>query len=375
MEITAYIVQRDDRLAGYTFVNGMWRGSFESDDPGFWPAPRPGTPEVAASRGAPVPVLMLHPGDREVPGSRTDPPAFIAPRLPHYAIWAPDGRTLCYVTPRGQALELKTWAPGAKSPQAHLSAAPLFPAWRRDGQWLAVHHNTVLTLIDVTAGEQRIISSSATGFRTPAFSDSGLLAWGEVEAGQAVAKLETPDGEVRVAGRFGGGLALAFRPGSDSLCAAVASTPDGGAFSELAMQKPDGWRRLVAGPLVAYWWSPTGDRVAALHPSYTGDGRFQLRVYDADGYPCTGMEPLIPSSDTRMMVSFFDQYTLSHPAWSHDGRWFGMAGQILTDGPARSFSGLGGDAVWLWDTQGGGAPHRLSGGAFVTFNRAIHPSK
>jgi hypothetical protein len=118
---------------------------------------------------------------------------------------------------------------------------------------------------------------------------------------------------------------------------------------------------------VAWWWDPAGDRIAVLLPTYSGDGRFQLRIYDKEGRFLRASEGFIPSNDTATVVSFFDQYALSHPAWSADGRWFGFAGRFQTDSPHPSFSGGGGDTAWAWDTRETGGVHSLGRGQLVVF--------
>jgi hypothetical protein len=167
-----------------------------------------------------------------------------------------------------------------------------------------------------------------------------------------------------------GGVALAVQPATGELTAAVAEQPESGVFSGVIVIGGDGQsHRIVKGPLVAYWWATDGSVLATLHPSYTGDGRFQVRFSAADGKPLGATEAFIPSVDSATAVTFFDQYALSHPAWSADGRWFGMAGRLLREGPHPSFQGRPLDRALLWDTASAFALAELADGQFLSFAR------
>ena len=370
-----FVVQRDNRLVSFEEVDGEWRGNHPSAAEGLWPAPRPGTDEAVVSRASSSTALMLSEGLADVPGSETSPPLMLGPRLPHYALWSVDGRKLCYVVPDGRSLLLKTWEAGTSASMMHLSGAPLFPAWQPAGDWLGVHHGSTLSAFNTATGEQRTVSDTASGFRTPAFRPTdGALAWAEVEAGAVQVRVGSLDGPHRTVASLGGGVAMAFRPGTAELTAAVARAPEGGVFSEVIIvdtsaedPRPS---RLVSGPIVAYWWAPDGQKFVALHPSYSGDGRFQIRLYAADGHALGAMEPIIPSSDSATMIGFFDQYAISHPCWSADSRWFGLCGKFMSEGPATAFTGIGGDSAWVWDTESRKAPVSAGGGQFLAFRRA-----
>jgi Tol biopolymer transport system component len=254
----------------------------------------------------------------------------------------------------------------------HLSAAPVFPAWVPGSDWLLCHHGATLSAFETGTGQQRILSASASGFRTPAVSADGTrIAWAEVSSGSVVIFVGSITGEPEVSARFGGGVVLSFRPGSHELIAAVASSPDSGVFGEI-VRIPGGDEppaRIVHGPIVAYWWSPNGEKLATLHPTYSGDGRFQVRLYDLRGVFLGAMEPLIPSADSATMVGFFDQYTVSHPWWSADSRWFAICGRPVSEGLHPSFSGGTPDSAYVWDTESRVAPVRLGDAGLAVFQR------
>jgi hypothetical protein len=299
--------------------------------------------------------------------SRTTPAALIAPRTPHYALWSDDGATLCYVTPSEDGLGVFTALPGdATSPVRLATGAPMFPAWEPGGPRLALHHGATLTVLEPGSPRQTIISERAVGFRTPAFRDDGrILAFAEPAGAGVVIATVDPDGtERQPIAHEPGGVALAFRPSSRELALAVSRTPEMGVFDELAVvdSVSRGRRRLHRGPFVAFWWSPAGDRVAVLVPAQTGDGRYQLHIISAEGSVLASAEPIVLSQDLRTVVSFFDQYALSHRLWSPDGSSFALCGRLVSDGVASSFGDPPGDAVYTWAAFRGAPLERLGHG-------------
>ncbi|MEO8539062.1 MAG: hypothetical protein ABI577_04920 [bacterium] len=332
---------------------------------GYWASVRPGTSDATWSSVGSA-AELLH-GGAPVPGSRTEPALFLAPRLTHYANWSPDGRRLCYVVPDGQSLVLKVWTYGESDARTLTAGAPLFPAWDASGDALFVHNGSSLQVFELVSGEQRTLSDAAAGFRTPAVNKkSGLIAWADVRDGAVEVMQGTRRGVAERVARFSSGVTLAFRPGTDELTVAVATSPESSVFGDLCTAAG---RSLLKGPFVSYWWAPDGSKVLALYPSYTGDGRFQPRLFDAEGNFLRAVEPFIPAPDTATAVGFYDQYGLSHPFWSSDSRWFGMAGRFLTEGPPASFGGGDADQAWVWDTVSGAIERRLAPGSMLAFGR------
>lgn len=343
-----------------------WRRHLSVFGGEYWPAWRPGHDELTTSFVEAEFAELVHEG-KAVPGSRSRPAQFLAPRLPHYALWAPDGSKLSYVTPAEGGLSLRVWEAGAPADTFLLAGAPIFPAWHPDCRWLFVHSASAMLAVDTATGEQRELSGAAVGFRTPAVNVNGsTVAWAEVRDGAVEVVRGSIDGRRDTAGRFGGGVALSFRPHSDQLFVGIAGASQSSVFTEVV--SIDG-PRLIKGPLVGYWWSPDGERLAVLHPSYSGDGRFQVRLYDPAGRMLRAMEPFIPGPETATMVGFFDQYSLSHTSWSVDSRWFGMAGQFVNEGPHHSFSDGGRSHAWAWDTTTGELDRRVDEGSMIAFSR------
>lgn len=270
--------------------------------------------------------------------------------------------------PDGRSLVLKVWTPGNDDASALLAGAPIFPAWLPSEEVLFVHHGTVLQRFDVETGEQVVFAQSAAGFRTPAVSpDGSRVAWAEVRDG-AVRVFESPSDrpEPRELRSYGAGVVLSYVAGG-RLIAAVGSSPESLAFASL--QDVHAGATLIRSVLTAAWFSPDGSKVVSLHPTFTGDGRYQAKLWDGAGRPLGATEAFVPSDLVGTVVNFFDQYQLSHPLWSADGRWFALAGRFATDGPHPAFQDGLNNYVWLWDTASGSVNRRAVPGSIVSFAR------
>ncbi len=329
-----------------------------------WTTWRPRHAALTWSRVDGAAALLLD--GHEVPGATTNPALFLGPGLPHYALWSRLGKRLAYVVPDGRALVLKAWTPSDDGLTALTAGAPIFPAWHNEEDVLFVHHGTTLQRFDLERGEQLVISQSAAGFRTPAVApDGSRVAWAEVRDG-AVHLLESPSDRVepREVRSFSAGVVPFYLAGS-RLMALVGSSPESLSFG--ALVDPDTGAPVIKSVMTALWPAPDGQKFVALHPQFSGDGRYQARLWDRSGRTLAATEAFVPSAQMSTVVNFFDQYHLSHPFWSADSRWFGLCGRFATEGPHPAFHDGIQDYVWLWDTETGQLERRVTPGSLLAF--------
>lgn len=335
---------------------------------GSWPTWRPGgAGEFAATESAPDDVNRVvfanasQPLDRRVV-HESRPGEVIAPRVPHYALWAPDGSRLAYVTPGVDQLAIGFFDAASRTSLPDvLHGAPIFSSWSVDSRYLACHAGLLLQIIDAATGVVvRTVSNEASGFRVAACGPHGTLAYGVPRDGSVHLRVSYFENEAeRDLGAFNGGLALAFRPGQLELAAGVTRSPQTGAFDELwVIDIESGRRRLISrGPYVAFYWSPGGDCLALVAPSQTGDGRHYVRLISIDGAQLAATEAFVPSGDFRVALGFFDQYGLSQPVWT-DGGTLVLAGRRVDDSVHATLGDPTGDVVFRW-RAGRGEPLEL----------------
>jgi Tol biopolymer transport system component len=337
---------------------------------GLWPCWSPGGELIAVSRLetsgreplATIDLLdfdgvALRTAHNHIPGA----PPVIAPRVPHYVQWSPDGRTLSFVAPGSDALGLHlSDAGGAYSSDRIATGAPLFHSWSPDGRHIGIHAGANLSLFTLATRATTPIASDAIGFRVPVFAQGHLFFARPAPPGVSLMALrldgDKPGGEWE-AGRFGGGVVLQAVPGGVSV--AMTREPDTGSFHELWVVRIDANDALPAlvarGPFVAALWSPEGDRVALVIPTQMGDGRYSVQVRGRDGSFLAASEGFVPSQDFRTYLGFFDQYALSHHLWAPDGSALLMTGRLAGDAVSWSFADRQLDYVWYWPARRGTA--------------------
>lgn len=349
-------------------TDGGWARSLVAAK-GQWPTANPRRPILAHSvvgpgSGGVSSVIALTRGDGSPHGlAHTTLPGVapvIAPRIPHYLNWSPDGATLSFVAPApgGLALYLSD-ADGAYSSDQVAEGAPVFSAWNSAGTQLAVHLGDEVFIHDVRTRQRTDVSSRALGFRTPAWVGSRVYYGEPGESGVELHWKDSSTGARGGSGAFRGGVALAARPGTPAVAVAVAEEPESGVFNRLWLVDGDGdgARSLIhRGPFVSYFWDPTGASVALIVPTQIGDGRYAVWLRDPSGRFLAATEGFVPAPDYRMLLGFFDQYAHSHRLWSPDGGAFLAWGRLAGDAVAASFADSSPrDYVLMWK-PGGGLP-------------------
>lgn len=304
-----------------------------------------------------------------IPGA----PPVIAPRVPHYVNWSPDGSILSFVAPGVDALGLYlSDREGAYSSDRIATGAPLFSAWSPDSRYVAIHAGAELSLYDRATRTARAITSNAVGFRTPAFAAARLVFTRPSPPGVVLlaAAVDDPD-DVREVARFDGGTVLQPVGGhADQVSVCLTREPDSGNFDELLLVSIPGGEveRVAKGPFSAALWSPDGRQAAVVIPTQTGDGRYAIQVYARSGRYTAACEAFVPSQDFRMYLGFFDQYAHSHRLWAPDGSAFALAGRLPGDAIAWSFADRHDDYVWYWPTRPGEPLRRLGTGDCAFFS-------
>jgi TolB protein len=289
------------------------------------------------------------------PGGPTPDPSVIyqsATQPPFYLYWTPDARSVTFLTTEVDGLALRIApADGRAAASVVRTGAPMY--WDFiDSDRLLVHAGPAGSegfFGEVGSGGTPFAGTerSAGAFRSPAVSADGrfraYLAAGDGAVGEVVRESRDGSGTTRI--RVFGSAAVDFSPTSDELAFVAPDQLSATAvplpIGPLRLLEPDGSepRTILAGNVVGFFWSPTGDTIAALSlPSpydtvtearSTGRGQLtaatsglELRlsfVAATDG--AVRSERTVHVSDlfVNQVLPFFDQYALSHRFWSADG--------------------------------------------------------
>jgi TolB protein len=287
---------------------------------------------------------------------------------PGYVFWAPDGRSITFMTAerRGSALRVASIDGGGDAPIVHMGA-PLFWSWLRDGEPF-VHSGgdgagAFLGEVGLWDRSREAISTAPGGFRAPGISSDGRYRAFAVRQGDAYRiVVESMDGSVHREIPVKGTVALAFNPAGDQLAFIAPTKADpsrvqpGQPVGPLHVLDPSTGitRRVAAGSVVAFSWSPDGGTLAALQlptdedkqavtDPYGPDARLaalrggpiddvvhaaapnlrgvrlRLTFLRADGWTVRS-KSIVELGDAfvAQVIPAFEQYGLSHRLWQPD---------------------------------------------------------
>ncbi|MGA9531938.1 MAG: hypothetical protein WBR18_04410, partial [Anaerolineales bacterium] len=284
---------------------------------------------------------------------------------PIYLSWDPSGDKVGVLTSGSAGSPLGLWI--AESGRSTLvdRGQPYYWDWSDGGQFIVAHvggsasanpMGARLSTITASDGDRLDWSLQPSAFQAPAGrpnADSAVVASVKPEGG-AELLLVGPNGEVqqRLA-PVTGTVAMDWSPDGQQL-----------AYVEQLGAPHEGFGRLtilrlndspLARPVptgldlvVAFDWSPAGDRLAALVPrvvakggqqsvanrSLQADLQFELYIVQAD----TGEPALLtvfqPTDAFLEMLPFYDQYQRASTMWSPDGKFLTFSGRRAdgTDG-------------------------------------------
>jgi WD40 repeat protein len=283
--------------------------------------------------------------------------------LPFYMSWS-DRNTLATLRNGASGLRLETTSPGSLGDGLKLvdEGAPLYFSWEPGGQRLATHIGTDrLELND--DGTVQPLGPIPGEFQAAPWSDAGIVAIAESGRDQQLSVV-TPDGTTRPLARtLGPTYVVATSDGSSIAVQVMAGPPNGRSVlyqeipvlpnNQLVIVDGDGnITEVTDSPVLAFFWSPAGDRLLLLDTVDPGIGRWQVW---SEGTLEEVVRFGFDTSFVRDLLPFFDQYAQSVSLWSPDGTAFAFPGSI--DGQAG-----------IWVQELGEEPRRVSDGTWVAWS-------
>ncbi|MCS6774196.1 MAG: hypothetical protein RMM31_08950 [Anaerolineae bacterium] len=264
-----------------------------------------------------------------------------------YLDWSPDGSQLAISASdrRGSRTVLNLVAPrdGAK-PKTVLEGAAITWHWNPDGRALLARltprsgRADQLALFELdTQTETRIPTQGGLAFLSPAFSPDGgfMLLTERTSEGQRLVLADRSGKPVRTLTRFNGLARFAWSPAGAKVAYVAQESLEGGVLRLLDVNSGEN-RLLVNRPVVAFFWSPDGERIAVFSTASADEVPenfkgfaiippmpteiYLLEVVD----PSTGQSrPLFyfaPTAAFQRLVNEFDRYSRAVTPWAPDGR-------------------------------------------------------
>ena len=117
-------------------------------------------------------------------------------------------------------------------------------------------------------------------------------------------------------------------------------------------------RRLLEGLLLSFFWSPNGRWLAVARPGSDSAPLEWVVVGQSTG-ESQALATFFPSLDTLNLLTFFDQFHISHPPWSPDSTHLVFSGELATE---RQGGRAGDYRIYMLDASGARPPLAVADG-------------
>ena len=298
--------------------------------------------------------------------------------MPIYGNWSPQGNAFAALVQREKKLSLEIVSlnqPGTITPV--MSGAPLFWSWSPQGDKLAVHvggsHSASgrgrVVVVDPASGQiLRQVTDRPGEFRVPAWSpqdnlltyverndhDDDILFLYDIDTGEKGPVTTSDSSTVAVWSADGHSLAFSSTARSGSSM-----------FPQVQVLDLTTGRQstVLEEPVLGFFWSPQNDFLLYLTIDQQQNFLCWNRFVRTNGEK-TEIARFLPSREQMFILSFFDQYALSHPPLAPDGSALAFAGYLVAPVSATTTSHV--YYVSLDDLTH--PPTRIAPGQFVSWN-------
>ena len=251
----------------------------------------------------------------------------IAPQTPHYIAWSPDSRRLAFIAQtREGGLTLFLHEAGSGDPPRRIvDGGPLYFSWSFDSRFLMVHSGTNHYLADLQSGASLArVPGVASQYLAPAWSPTSNRVAMFQDSGRSRQVLVVADvggGEVRTLAEVDGIASVAWSSDGVTIGMARGAGSQSGYFGGLWLVDSDTGdeEQLTDDEVLAFFWSPDGDRIAYVTPSEGAEGAVRFGIATRGRPGARYLADFRPTQEQLTTLMFFDQYRLSHSCWSRDG--------------------------------------------------------
>ena len=301
----------------------------------------------------------------------------IAPSTPHYSLWSPDGSKLAFVAQTSEgALTLFLHVPDSDAaPRRILSGGPIYCAWAPDSDSIFVHSFQEHYLIDLANDfEIRQFPGSSTLYMAPAWNtqDGRAAIFLDADNGrQRLVVLGLREPEVKVVLEMPGIGACCWQPGGSALALVRDMRGRSGFYDGLWLVEPNEGteNKINEDPVLAFFWSPDGSRIAYVTTSETGHGSLRWAVHDIESGDVTYLVDFRPTQENLITFMYFDQYNQSHSPWSPDGSQLLFAGELGQQQVRTPLSDDESNRVYVVSPEGGSSAEEVAGGFIACWGR------
>lgn len=292
---------------------------------------------------------------------------------PFYLYWAPDSERVSFASSyqdEDVGLSLQVVDVDGSGHSNLVSGRPMYWAWAPDASSIVTHSGTggakrirLVEFRNSRSGDEEL-SARPSSFQAPAYSPDGsriAAVVEDTEGDNQLAVMPAAGAPVQPIADIGRFAAFGWSPSGDRIAYIDGQNPAiGGIRGELHVISPEpipstvslqsgGSTRVPGGQgVIAFFWSPDGEKLAFFRPVASTGGPQQivmtLFVYDLVQQEVRA-HGTFPASSTfaYQVLPFFDQYQRSATIWSPDGS------QIVVSAMADEQT----PAVFVVDLDGG----------------------
>lgn len=294
-----------------------------------------------------------------------------------YLYWNPLSERLAFLSNWESSMALRMLDVSAKAEEAVtvLEGMPFFFSWQPTGDRMLAHIGGDLLTFLQPSGEQEPLDVATGPFQAPHWSHDGqkLAFVSQGDKNQYILNVSNAQGQevVTLAGRQGA-FSFNWSPDNEHIAYSYTERNVGlAAFGPLWVHDTEthqAWE-LSKSPVVAFFWSPDGKRLAFLRPEWhepvkrapeaaplRQETQPWLRWHIWDGektYPLTLFVPT--EAFLSNYLRYFDQYAQSISLWSADSQMLLYAG--LSEG------GLSG--IWVLPVEYGSQAQLIASGVLA----------
>ena len=250
-------------------------------------------------------------------------------QLPIYAQWNEASDQIAFLVQEEDELQLWLCVLDEVG-QARIvdNGVPLFFSWAPGGGRVMLHAGDLrrqsgrLVLRSVEpVGEDLVFEDTPGSFCTPLYAD-GWLVFVTSKGWLSNVCISRPDGsDKRVLASMEGLLAVIPSPDGRSVAIAAAPGGEGSPYKGIWLISTSGGEivPVLTEECQAFFWGP--DSTFIVFANLDAEQKcFRWKKLSLESRAVTSLGPFWPSRDQLFYLHFFEQYTLSHPPISPDGR-------------------------------------------------------
>ena len=292
-----------------------------------------------------------------------------------YFSWSRDADRLAYLANAagGAGIEL-TVVDATTAPVRTDIGQPYYFSWGDNGSMVTHIGVDGLTVVDAQGMSRDWPLGIPGAFRAPHWIDGGILYLERSAAAQRLV-IAPQDGEPTPVAEATGGATFIASPTGERVAIQAVDPSQDGQFAVagrmvMAQATPilpanrlvvldletGEWSRVADQPVVAFSWSPTGERLLVLTVSDRASVTLEWQVWSDEGL--SGPVTFVPGPRLLQdVLPFFDQYAQSLSFWSPDGTAFAFPGIIDGD-----------PGIWVVALSDDMAAEKVADGSWVAWS-------